>query len=769
MAGVLSCAALWCATVHAQRAPNPWVDGPDAPLPEAGFDTSAPREVGASAEPIVTAPTPPAAVRAPLLLTPLPQVNSARLRTTLLREAITAAGALSITNGVDAVPGVWLLHSQAGAAQWVTRGLRDADAAVQLDGVPLLLLGGLLPALEVVTLDGSARLRFEHGPRVITHSASASGGVLDIDTLPAPTDMQDTLHYDGVVAAGYGGADLEKGVLAVAQAGKGRARIVLHGSLINREDQRQGRVFAPLFEAESFTAPHAGLLARSGGSAGSAGIAIAVSPSPSMTVFQAWHSARAAFVPYPALCQGSDDNGRAVDCVHTLERGIDAWVAGADGVVDVGGARVAWVPRFSLQRAVDNAQRAGSALSQVQTDNDSAVRGSASFDTTATLPTLSWWDAWVPQLHVGIDASRDIVSSAAYTRSLSARDAEPAGLGISEPSRARLIDGAQFTASSVRAQIGVDGEVVDVSVAARLVASALDAPAVAQRTVAMHRVALSPQAEGTVQFTPWSTLGVFFTLVHTEHGADLGTLRGPDFGAAVMVPPSDTDAVFVDNSAELGVRTSWAYLQGEAVVWGSTRSGALVLAALPGDALGRAQWVRGGIEQHAGMEARARVLFPERSGVSLSTTLAAAAASHSAGDLDTPLSALTGDAPLAGVLNPTATALLSYEPPAWTFVGGFVRARAILPQARLARSEEHDRALCPQLPSDDERAAGAVRTQPCSGADGALVLDVGAHVQLGRVRLDVVGENLLDREARVRDEAIGSGGVAVRALVAVKL
>ena len=93
----------------------------------------------------------------------------------------------------------------------------------------------------------------------------------------------------------------------------------------------------------------------------------------------------------------------------------------------------------------------------------------------------------------------------------------------------------------------------------------------------------------------------------------------------------------------------------------------------------------------------------------------------------------------------------------------------MLPQQRLSPVEAVDRALCPQLPTDDQLASGAVQTQPCGGANGAFLFDLGAHVDAGAFRVDAIAENLLDQQGGLRDEPIGFGGTSFRALLTLGL
>src|SRR5581483_5293386 len=97
--------------------------------------------------------------------------------------------------------------------------------------------------------------------------------------------------------------------------------------------------------------------------------------------------------------------------------------------------------------------------------------------------------------------------------------------------------------------------------------------------------------------------------------------------------------------------------------------------------------------------------------------------------------------------------------------GFFSRARFLLPQSHLSPHEQSDPALCPELPSPDQIAAGATQQAPCSGAPGAFAFDLGASLDAGAFRVDVVGENLLDQQGALRDEPIGFGGTSVRALL----
>ena len=91
------------------------------------------------------------------------------------------------------------------------------------------------------------------------------------------------------------------------------------------------------------------------------------------------------------------------------------------------------------------------------------------------------------------------------------------------------------------------------------------------------------------------------------------------------------------------------------------------------------------------------------------------------------------------------------------------RVWGALPQVRLSPDEERDPQLCPERPTDAELPAD----RACSGAPGFATVDVGAYLQLGQLRFDVVGENLLDHRNVWRGAVLGAGGAAVRARVAM--
>jgi hypothetical protein len=271
---------------------------------------------------------------------------------------------------------------------------------------------------------------------------------------------------------------------------------------------------------------------------------------------------------------------------------------------------------------------------------------------------------------------------------------------------------------------------------------------------------LSPEGEVVTRIRLSDGFSVFASLVHSEETIDLATLRGPELYESQLLPLPPDQSLFRDNTIELGLEATGAWLSAQGVLWGSSRSGEVTAAVLTGDPLARRQWVRGPVEQALGAEARAR-LTGAIDGLAVDATAAVVA-------VDQGVLFDEAATPKGGVLNPLTTLLVHYAVPG-TPVAMFARARGVLPQARLSPAEELDPTLCPEQPDPEAATAGAVRLVPCSGAAGGLLLDVGASLTAGRFRFDLVGQNLLDRQTRVRNEPLGSGGLGISALVSAGL
>ncbi len=717
--------ALCAATspARAADADDPWGSGPEAPSPTAPLPyPQAPREPGANKEVLAVPPRAPDPARPPLPL-PAGLVDAgvseplgydARLESARTRKQLFAHGALDPDTALVDVAGVWLRHEQAGDSRFLLRGLDDRDLDVVLDGVPLFDLGGLVPPLEQLSNAGAARLVLHHGARALTASPRGAAGVLEVDSLAGMVDEGEQLGLHGTIGGGYGGADLEKGVFTFASTGYGRARLGVHATLLDREDERLGRGDVRVGEEPG------GVLPRSFGDGGAVGARVDVAPLRATHLFSTWQSARSITTPHPDLCGASDDRGRALDCVVTDERGLDAWIVGGDQAVDVGGASLVARGRAHAQHAISNESRAGTGITVVERALDEGVRAGARAALELTLPPVALLDVLTPRASVSGDVYADRVTSHFFSRSVLRRDAEPPGDGLEDPSRARLNDGAVDGFSALSLSLAADGARTSVWAAGRV--SAVD--------------------------------------VTGEAGARVRVVDGLEAYAAVV-------HLAHDDSVEGGLAWRSAWLDVDAGLYGAARSaappGALAgpgaVALVAGPSLESAS----GDTVAWGAEARA-LLKPGLDGLTARTTLAVVTVDDG-GLLDATRAAR------AGVPNPGGTLEVDYEPHVvdGVGVGFFSRARFLLPQQRLSSAEELDRALCPQLPSVDDLAAGAVQTTPCSGAPGAFLFDVGAHLDFGGVRFDAVGENLLDQQGALRDEPIGFGGAAFRGMVTLAL
>jgi hypothetical protein len=700
--------------------PSPWSPegAPEAPAPTAPLPfPEAPREPGAVSERLEVPAVPPEPARRPLDIgVPLPSVDP-RFFTERARSDVLARGALDLDTALVDVPGLWLSHRQAGSTRALLRGLDDSDLAVTLDGAPLFDLGGLLPPLELFPVASFSRLTLHHGARAVTPARGGAAGVLAIDSLDEHRHQGETMRLMGALGGGYGGADLEKGVFTFVETGFRRLRTGLHATLLNREDQRLGR---GLTNAPGL-AP-GGVLLGSSGSGGAVGARLDVMPMDGQRLFTTWHSARTVEAALPPGCAALDSRGRNVDCTRTLERGLDAWIVGGDQAIDIVGARLVVRGRAHAQHGLDRQERSGSGVPFVETHIDEGVRAGASLRLEAVLPGIAMGDVWRPRAVLGGDLYGDRISSRFFSRSTRAIDAEPPGLGIEDATRARLDESAGRGFSALSLSLLAEGARTTLWAAGQLAGLSGGAPA----------------GDGTV---PTGELGVRLRLLE-----DLSAF------AAVVHRRGD-------DSIEAGVRFSQAWLDIDAVFWGAGRT---LEGQGPDDVDG------GGGEEGArartafGAEGRAVV----KTGVDgLVGTLAVGFVGIDDGGI------FERRAPASGVPNPAGTLVVAWDPSALP-AGFFLRARTLLPQQRLSPAEERDRLpggadpapLCPERPSDEDLAAGRVQQQPCRGAPGAFLFDLGAYLELGSLRVDAVAENLLDQQGALRDEPIGFGGTAVRAL-----
>lgn len=700
---------------------NPW-GGCDAPPPSAPLPyPEAPREPGAAGQVLDVPPPPPEPARTPLAAGVPLESDDLRFATRRTRAELSARGALDLDTALIDVPGLWLSHAQAGASTMLLRGLSERDLAVTLDDVPVFDLGGLLPVLEQFTPASLARLTLHHGPRALAPSSLGAAGVLAVDSLVGLTDQGESLRLDGALGGGTGGADLEKGVFTFAETGLRRVRAGVHATLLNREDQRLGRGFPTTTGLEP-----GGVLARSGGSGGAVGARLDVVPRPGQHLFTTWHSSRAVDVPRPPGCAASDAFGRPLDCAMTRERGLDAWIVGGEQALDVLGARLVLRGRAHAQHAIARDERGGTGITVLETNLDEGLRAGGRASVEAALPTLMLVDAWRPRAVLSADLYTDRFSSSFFSRSTRAVDAEPPGLGIEDPTKARLKGGA---------------------------------------ATGFQALGLALRAEGS-RATLWAAGQATSAGPTGELGMRGRVLEELWASAAFIHRPGDDT---VEAGAGYGQAGSWVEV--EAVGWASARAARPVTDVLgrSEDAVSEGAVPAGAVPARTawGLEARG-ALRPGLSGLSALGTFGLVAVDD--GGL------LDARTPASGVVNPAGTLVVAWDPTA--LPGGFwLRTRAFFPQQRLSPVEERDReaadrfepALCPERPSDEDLAAGVEQRFPCGGAPGAFLLDLGARLELGRVRVDAVAENVLDQQGALRDEPIGFGGTSVRALLTIDL
>lgn len=749
--------ALWgLATAAASETENPWVGGSEAPPPdEVTPPASAPREPGAAEDPLDVPARPPEPVRPPLATGLLPPAAEERLRSVREQPALWSRGALDLDSALVGVPGLWLRHEQAGAARMRSRGLDERHLAVTLDGVPLFDLAGLLPPLEQLSVPGAAAMRFSHGARARTALGGAAAGALDVDSGAAPRDFGESLRLDGVLGAGYGGPDQEKGVLAAVESGWARARAAAHAALLNREDLRAGRG-DPGQESGA-------VVERSGGSGGAVGARAEVSPWPGLRLFSAWHSSRAMAVPRPPGCSAENADARPLDCTSTLERGLDAWIAGGDAALPVAGVRLGASARAHLQHGLALDERSGARLTFVERARDEGVRAGADLALDAQLPALALWDVVVPRATLSVDAFADRLSSSFARRSVRFRDAEPPGEGLPEPASARRVDGALARHLALGLELRADGARSAAWAAGSVALGSLSAPAVPGRLEEpLDAGFVAPSAELGARFRISDALSIGATASHLQqgpHSADL--LLGPATGGGGPLPARPGSAGLVDDALELGLFWASPWLEVELALWGAQRAGLLVAGNDPDDAAPGevTRLVPGPLQLARGAEARA-ALRPGLPGLLASAAFGVVDIDEG-GLLDT-------RTPAPGVPNAQGLLEAAWDPPSMPF-GVLARARFLLPQQRLSPTEERDALLCPERPSDDDLAAGVVQAQPCRGAPGAFLFDLGAHLDVGDFRVDALVENLLDQESTLRDEPLGSGGVAGRVLLTLRL
>ncbi len=732
-----------------------WVDGPAAPT---STDALPPAVAPRDGEPGTSAPqemlvVPPVPAEDPRVVVDdglLPALPERRMATVFERRDLARQAPLDLDTffGTSMIPGLWWLPAAAGRSLPSARGLAANEVAVVVDDVPLLDGAGLVSLTESLGLLGAARLRFQHGPRADSASAAASGGVLSIDTGGDLDDVGESLRLDGLLGLGDGGPDNEKGGTTLVRSGWRRLRVSAHATVLHRENFRTGRVTPffvdtpPAIEPDSFGSA---TLQNSGGVGGSAGARVDVVPLAASRLFVSWQAGRSLDTGDPARCSLLDDNGQALDCLRTKERGTDVVIAGFDLLRPTFGLRLQPSVRLHIQRSVDDVEHFGSALASVDTAKDEVFRGGARVALAGRAGAVQLLDQFEPSFVVALDAFADRFASSFFSRSLGFRDAEPAGPGIALPLRQRFVDGAVVSQALLSATGRVDGQLLGLWAIGRLAAQNIDSPSLPGRfEEGLHDAALLPGGELGTRVHLLEGLDLLASLGHLAHADDARfVLRGPDPVDATLQPAAP--GAFSESFGELGLSASSAAIDVDALVWGARRSGAPD-RFVEGD---RRFLQRRPDVGAVGAEARA-TLRPGLEGLSAQAVLAAVVADESV------FSALAEPQP--GVVQPQAGLELRYAPASWP-TGFFVRVQGAVPQNRLSSAEANDPLLCP------ERVDG-VQERPCSGAPGFASADLGVWLVLGQLRFDVVGENLGDAQGLWRGAALGTGGTALRARVA---
>lgn len=721
-----------------------------APLPPAVAPRDGEADRPAPQEVLVVPERPPEDRRVDVDDGLLPPPSELRLATTLGRRTLTASPFLDLDSALAGagVPGLVWLTSSAGASRPVARGHGTGQVAVVVDGVPLLTdaFGVSVAPSELLSPVGVARLTFEHGPRSFSPVAASQAGVLVVDTGGALSSLGSTTRADGLLAGGSGGADVESGATALLRTGWRTLRVIGHGTVLHREDQRPGRVTAGVPAFSTTTPASTALLPDSGGSGGMVGARVDVAPLPDSRLFVSYLAGRSLDVPDPQTCAARDDEGRAVDCVRALERGVDVGIVGFDLRRDVGGLSLQPTARVHLQRALSFDERGGRGRSSLDTARDEVARGGATVGLMARADAPIVFDL-VPALDVAVDAFADRASSSFGVRSLLRRDGAPAGDGAPDPLRARAIDGAIAREGLLRTRLRLDGAWLSTSVSTRLQALQVQAPAVVDADGARDAVdvvAFSPSLDVALRIALSRGLQGFAAVGSVERGDDAGALvAGPGHGRTLSASGAGMTRGS-ERFAELGLALQSAAVDVDALVFGGLRTPAPAIV----DTVAVASAADDGIY---GLEGRFR-LKPAIDGVGVAGSLAGVVVDEDV---------FGARRPAAGVIQPQGQLQLTWAPSSSPF-GLTGRVWGALPQVRLSPDEERDPQLCPERPEDEELPAD----RACSGAPGFATVDVGAFLQLGQLRFDVAGENLLDHRNVWRGAVLGVGGAAVRARVA---
>jgi hypothetical protein len=770
-------------------AASDWLEGPSSPpsSPQTLPPATAPREPGVFDDPLVVpnAPREDARVVVDDGLLPGPVVFVPER--TLTRRELARTAVLDVDSALDraVVPGLWVLPDDAGQARLSLRGLPAEDTAVVVDGVALVDGGGLVAPTGVWSLLAPASLAVRPGPQVDAPGLPAAGGVVAVEDGGALVDVGESARIDGLLGVGVGGADGEKGVSALVRSGWRTARITAHATLLQRDDLRTGRMpeaLPPVVDID------AGVQPGTAGAGGTWGARVDVVPFSRGRLFVAWLAGRTLDTRSPADpthgrpgCGIVDLQGRALDCLRVRERGADVVIAGLDVRRDAGPVMLQPSLRLHGQRALVDVERSGFGLRAVERAFDEDRRLGARAALAVRARSLHLVQTWSPRVDGFVDAFVDELHSSFFRRSTLGRDAEPPGDGLPEPSRARLVEGARAATTSLgitlRADPG-DGDPVALWTSVRLTGSTIAAPIVPGR---LDQASVAERARGQIApsvdvgmsarlwratRTPRATWSAWMNAGQLGQLESFGAqLRGPETGVDVVrdaggivvvdpAPPETRALPFV----QAGLVWTSAVADADVTAFAQAGRGALA-SSTTGD--GSVLWRRG-----------ADVL---RRGVELATTWRAAD-----GDLVVrgSLAAVWADVldeegigavllgherPLAGTVQPRTAWTARWTPSSWWASSSppfsfFAGVRGAIPQTRLSNVEQQDRTLCPELPGDP----ALLQTRPCTGVPGFALVDAGATVAVGQLRIDLAGENVFDTQGTWRGALLGSGGQAVR-------
>ncbi len=729
-----------------------WVVGPEAPPSGAPSPPAvAPRDSdvdGPAAQEVLVVPArPPEDRRRERDDGLLSGAVDLRSQTSLSRRSLTSSSSLDLDSALAglAIPGLVWLTSSSGASRPVARGHQPGQLAIVVDGVPLLTdaFGVSVAPSEVLSPVGVARWTMSFGPRAFSPSSSQAG-LLAIDTGGPLTELGETHRADGLLAAGSGGADVESGVTALLRTGWRTFRVMGHGTVLHRQDQRPGRFTLGLPTATTTPPSSTALLPNSGGTGGMVGARVDIVPLEQSRFFLSYLAGRSLDVPDPRVCGRSDDEGSTLDCIRAIERGVDVGIVGFDVRRELASFSVQPTARVHLQRALSFDERSGRERTSVDLAADEVTRGGASVGVVVQGREPLFLDLR-PALEVAVDAFADRASSRFFVRSLRRRDAVPDGDGEPFPLRARAIDDAVARQGLLRTRLTLEGGLWSASISTRLQALSVTAPAVVDddgRRNAVDVATLAPSVDAAVRVALTPSWRSFIAVGAVDRGDDPAALvAGPGHGQ-VRLGSSLGDTRGSERFAELGLSGTSAAIDTDVVVFTSLRT--------PAPAIVAAALVAGPDQGVAGVEGRFR-LKPDVSGLFISGSLAGVV-------IDQNIFTERGAA--ADVIQPQGQLQLDYAPSSSPF-RVFARSFGTLPQTRLSSGELNDPQLCPERTEQTQTPAD----RPCSGVPGFLSVDVGAAVQLGQLRLDVTGENVLDHRNVWRGAAMGAGGAAVRARI----